>query len=74
MTTVKRKRQTPAEVTEQEMKAKMFLTIPEAAGVLRVRIRKAGKHFNQYLKADWEAARKEAEAKSTSTKSKRETT
>lgn len=39
-----------------------------------VRIRKAGKHFNQYLKADWEAARKEAEAKSTSTKSKRSTT
>lgn len=39
-----------------------------------VRIRKAGKHFNQYLKADWEAARKEAESKSSSTKSKRETT
>lgn len=39
-----------------------------------VRIRKAGKHFNQYLKADWEAARKEAESKSTSTKSKRTTT
>lgn len=39
-----------------------------------VRIRKAGKHFNQYLKADWEAARKEAESKSTSTKSKRLTT
>lgn len=39
-----------------------------------VRIRKAGKHFNQYLKADWEAARKESESKSSSTKSKRETT
>ncbi len=39
-----------------------------------VRIRKAGKHFNQYLKADWEAARQAAESKSASTKSKRENT
>lgn len=39
-----------------------------------VRIRKAGKHFNQYLKADWEAARQEAESKSASTKSKRKNT
>jgi len=36
-----------------------------------VRIRKCG-HCNHYLKADWEAARKKAEMKSTSTKTKRE--
>lgn len=36
-----------------------------------VRIKKCG-HCNHYLKADWEAARKKAEAISTSTKSKRE--
>ena len=38
-----------------------------------VRIRKAGKHFNQYLKADWEAARQKAEEISSSTKAKRKT-
>ena len=38
-----------------------------------VRIRKAGKHFNQYLKADWEAARQKAEEISASTKAKRKT-
>jgi len=36
-----------------------------------VRIKKCG-HCNHYLKADWEAARKKAEMKSTSTKAKRE--
>lgn len=38
-----------------------------------VRIKQINGNRNYYLKADWDAARKEAEAKSTSTKSKRET-
>ena len=37
-----------------------------------VRIKKKNGNRNYYLKADWEAARKEAEAKSTSTKAKRD--
>lgn len=37
----------------------------------KVRIKRCG-HFNYYLKADWDAARKQAQAISTSTKAKRE--